>query len=148
MFLILSHTTSSVAQNFELKISSKDTRNTSLIETIKFNSIHFDENSIIKEADSISKNLVLLGYLNNHYNIDKKDSVYHCVYSLNNKIDSIRIHYSNKFPDKPILDKISLNYNALYFDLAINKVEPSLILVNNYIENMGYPFAHISLSNL
>ena len=69
-------------------------------------------------------------------------------FTLNAKVDQIRIRYDFPLFDKKILDQVSSNHSSSYFDMATNDVERVLIRINDHFETKGYSFANIHLSNL
>ena len=136
------------AQNFKLIVHSKDSSNIITLNSIPYNKVHISEKNINTEIKNISKKLALKGYINNSYLLNKTDSIFNCVFSLNNKIEKIRIYYSNKFIDNTVLQIISLNYTNTYFEIATNQIENSLNSIVNYFENKGASFTNVSLINL
>ncbi|WP_299523924.1 hypothetical protein [uncultured Lutibacter sp.] len=136
------------AQNFELLVSAKDSTNNSVLTSITYNKEHTTEKSIQEETILISKKLAFLGYINNSYLLNKKDSIYHYTYTLNKKIDTILIKYSNKNISNNILNKISANYTASYFEITTNKIEFALNSIVTYFENKGASFTNASLINI
>jgi len=136
------------AQNFKLIVHSKDSSNIITLNSIPYNKVHISEKNINTEVENISKKLALKGYINNNYLLNKTDSIFNCVFSLNNKIEKIRIYYSNKFIDETTLKQISLNYTNTYFEIATDQIENSLNSIVNYFENKGASFTNVSLINL
>jgi len=136
------------AQNFELRIYTKDTANTSLLKSFEYVKIHENKQSIVHEVENISKKLAFNGFINNKYNLVQKDSIFNCTYTLHKKIDSIRIYYSNKHINKNIISKLAKVYTNTYFEIATNRIEYSLNYIINYFENKGASFTSTSLNNL
>ncbi|WP_456378439.1 hypothetical protein [Lutibacter sp.] len=136
------------AQSLELITHSKDSSNNVLLQSIPYFKKHTTEKYLLKEVENFSKKLTYIGFLNNSYIINKKDSIYNCTFTLNNKIDTIRVYYSNKTLDKAILKQITTNYTESYFEVSTNNIENSLNSIVNYFENKGASFTSASLINL
>ena len=136
------------AQDFELQISTKDSVHNSALKNIQYIRLHKEPKTILKEAAIISKKLALTGFINNTYFINKKDTVYKCVYTLNVKIDTIRIYYSNTLLDKSILNKITTKFTNKYFEIATSNINNSLNSIVAYFETKGASFTTASLINL
>ncbi len=136
------------AQNFELLVSTKDSSATSTLEAIPYIKNHLTEKDVLEEVSVISNKLALLGFVNNNYILNHKDAVFNCVYTLNNKIDSLHIYYSSKHIDNTLLNKITSNYTPSYFKIPINKIELTLNSIVTYFENKGASFTNASLINI
>ena len=136
------------SQDFELQISTKDSVHNSVLKKIPYNILHKEPETIFKEADIISKKLALSGYINNTYTINKKNTLYKCIYTLNKKIDSIRIYYSNTLLDESILNKITTKSTNTYFEISTSAIDASLNNIVAYFETKGASFTNASLQNL
>ena len=110
------------AQNKNLTISSKKEFNSAILDSIPFNNSHHSKSDIIVEIIKISNKLTHKGFFNNTYNLTKKDSIFHCIFSLNKKIDSIRINYANPQINNTLLKKISNQFNSEYFEISTNEI--------------------------
>lgn len=137
-----------LAQNFELTINTKERKNASILKTISYTHIHNNQQSLFNEIDNISKKLRFIGFINNSFNIAQNDSVFLCTYSLNNKIESVRIFYPNKVLNKKILKEISDNYSEKFFEVQIEDVEKSLKQIVSHFEQKGASFTSCSLKDL
>lgn len=136
------------AQTFELLVYPKDSANSTVLKSIPYINIHNSHEGLLKEAANISKKLAIIGFINNSYHLNKKDTTYTCIYTLNTKIDSIRVYYSSKFIDSAILKKITTNYTNTYFEIATNTIENVLNYIVDYFENKSASFTTASLINL
>lgn len=136
------------AQNLELSINTKEIKNSSILKSIPHINKHDNRQSLLAEIDSISKKLQNIGFINNTFDITHNDSIYQCIYSLNNKIESIRVYYPNKSLDKKVLEKISNNYSTNFFDIQIENIEKSLKHIVNHYEKKGASFTSCSLKDL
>ncbi len=136
------------AQNLELLISTKDSSSISTLKPITYSKYHSSEKKLLKEVTSISKKLALIGFVNNNYVLNHKDSIYNCIYTLNNRIDTLRIYYNNKSINNKLLDEISSNYTSSYIEIPTNKIELTLNNIVTYFENKGASFTSASLINI
>ncbi|AMC10658.1 hypothetical protein Lupro_05105 [Lutibacter profundi] len=139
--------TSVYTQNFELIIQPKDSTNTSVFKSMPYVKTHNTYKNMLEEINNISEKLAAKGYINNSYNLNRKKSTFICTYTLNSKINTIKIYYSNKFIDETILKNLTTNYTNFYFEIPINTVENSLNFIVDYFENKGASFTTASLSN-
>ena len=147
--LLLSISFASVkAQNLKLLISTKDSSTISILKSIPYLRYHNSEKYLLKEVNSISKKLALIGFVNNNYVLNHKDSIYNCIYNLNNRIDTLHIYYNNKSIKNKLLDEISFYYTASYFEIPTNKIELTLNSIVNYFEYKGASFTNASLINI
>lgn len=146
--LLTTSFTSIFAQNFELSIHESDSSNHTEAQTIKYVKKHKTKGSVYKEIDIITKKLMLLGFINSNYSLIKKDSTFYCYYTLNEKINSIQIYYSNKLINESFLSQLTNNYTNTYFEIPTNKVESTLNSIVNYFEAKGASFTTASLRNL
>ena len=147
--LLLSASFASIhAQNFELKVHTKDSSNAYILKTIAYVKIHTTKKSVLNEIDSISNKLTLIGFINNNYTINEKDLVVSCVYTLNKKIKTIRIHYNSPYLKNSFFEKIATNHTNTYFEVPLNNIERTLNLIIEHFEDLGYSFTTISLKNL
>ncbi len=136
------------AQNFKLLVQSKDSSNAIVLSSISYKKTHHSENEIQNEIESLSIKLALKGYINNSYLLNKSDTLYNCIYTLNTKIEKIRVFYTNKFVDEGLLSNITSNYTRTYFEISTNDIETTLNFIVNYFETKGSSFTKVSLTNL
>lgn len=136
------------AQNFELNIFSKDSISYKKITAISYNKVHPNKKSIINEIDNVSNEFSKIGYIHNQYNLTEIDSVFYCEFTLHQKIDLIRIFYTQKSMNREFLNEISLNATDTYFDIQFTEVETTLNKIVKYYENLGHTFTNASLNNL
>ena len=136
------------AQNLKLLVQSKDSSNAIVLNSISYKKTHHSENEIQNEIESLSIKLALKGYINNSYLLNKSDTLYNCIYTLNTKIEKIRVFYTNKFVDEGLLSNITSNYTRTYFEISTNDIETTLNFIVNYFETKGSSFTKVSLTNL
>lgn len=147
-FILLISSQKTKAQNKKLTISSNKEINSVILDSITFNKNHHSINDISTELIKISKKLTKKGFINNTYTISNKDSIFHSVFTLNKKIDSIRILYSNSQLDNIILNKISDKFTTTYFEIATNHIELTLSKIITYFEHNGSTFTTCKLNNI
>lgn len=136
------------AQNFELKIHSKNEINKTAIDSLTYKTEHSNKETIYKEIDAISTIFSSKGFINNTYIIEENDTVVNCYFILNKRINLIHIYYS-EFDLKPdLLKKIALNYNNKYFEVSTKEIQKKLNTITKYYEKLGYSFIKTSLINL
>lgn len=111
------------AQNYELKIYSNDSINSAIIDSLDYLKKHNTKNDIIKEIGIFSKKLALKGFINNNYTLTQDDTIFNCTYALNKKVDSVRIYYGNGLVDKKLLEKFTIKYSDIFFEIPIYKIE-------------------------
>ena len=147
-FIYILSFTSVYAQNFELKIHSKDSSNNATLKSLTFLKSHKSKQSIVQEIEAISKKIALKGFLNNNYLLTQKDSIFNCQYTLNNKVDFTRVNYKNKLLEKHLLNQLSKNYTDTYFEILTSEIENTLNSIVNYYESKGASFTTASLKNI
>jgi hypothetical protein len=152
-FLILSHFfllpfANIYAQKYELKIFANDSIHNTIIKGIPYNKVHLTKNSAFSEVDSVSNKLSELGYINNTYVLNQKDSLIDCEFTLLDKVDMIRVFYEENTIDNNLLNEISFNVTNTYFDISFNSIENTLNSIIQYFENLGYPFTSVYLNNI
>ena len=135
-------------QNYELKLTAKDTANTAILQVISFQKFHPTNDGVFKEIDSISLKLSKLGYIDHQVlNTQLKDSVYTTQFLLSSNSESITIKYNTTLPSH-LLNQLNEIYDDSYIYTEIKNVP---ILLNNIIaelENQGYSFSQVSLKNI
>ena len=147
--LLLSASFASIhAQSFELKVYAKDSSNAYILKTIAYVKTHTTKKSVLNEIDSISNKLTLIGFINNNYTINEKDLIVSCIYTLNKKIKTIRIHYNSPYLKNSFFEKIATNHTNTYFEVPLNNIERTLNLIIEHFEDLGYSFTTISLKKL
>lgn len=136
------------AQNFDLIIQATDSSSIEVLKSISYNKVHISKESALREVDSISNKLSTIGYINNQYEISQKETFIICMFSLNKKIDLIRIFYPENAIEKDFLNQISIKCENNYFDIPLNWTEDTLEKIVTHFENSGHTFTNISLSKI
>lgn len=136
------------AQNIELEIIAKDSIRNYIIQDIPYNKVHLTRESAITEIDAVSNQLVKRGYIHNQYHLTEIDSLIECQFTINEKIELIRIYYPANLIEENFVKKIALHTTKSFFEIPFDKVEPSLNAIAHYFENKGHSFTTVSLTNL
>ncbi len=137
-------------QNLHLEINGISDYETSVIDSLNYQTNHKDFNSIEFEVDSIQKILYKKGYIENELKgvIKKNDSTFNAQFYLKKKFYTIYIYYDNVIIDPSILSLISKNVYDAYFELKFTEVENTLNYINSKITEKGFPFTKSKLSNI
>ena len=138
-----------LAQNFELKISTKDSLNTSIIYGVDFQKKHQNKQSLLAELDSLIFKFEKIGFLNSNLDsINNKDSVYTAYFNLGNSIKKIRIFYDEKSLPKKEAYKITKKVEDTFFEIDFSKTEKALNTIVNIFEQKGLSFTKAYLQNI
>lgn len=151
LFVIVSFTIFSMniySQSFELKIHSKNSIDRSIVNSITYKKYHLNKTSILKEIDSIAAIFSTKGFINNDYTLEENDSLMICVFSLNKRINAIRVYYSDLDLKPDLLKKISIRFNNHYFETSPTTIQDNLTTITKYYENLGFTFVKASLKDL
>lgn len=136
------------AQNYHLNIYAKDSLDTIILNKIPFKKNHPTKQSALAEIKNISKLLVYSGYFNNTYIIKVKDSVINCRYTLNKKMDYIKVYYNAEFKKSSLNNINDIKFENDYFIVATNKIEDTLNTIISFYEKNGFSFTSIYLNNI
>ncbi len=147
IFLFIANLHSVTAQQYHLTLTSKDSVSRNYLGTLKYRAFHKSKKSVFNEIDSISLKLAYAGFVNNDYRVTEIDSIFKCVFTLNNRIDSIKIFYHKKIPNT-LLTEISNSYTSNFFTITTSEIENTLNNIITYYENNGYSFVNASLKKL
>lgn len=148
LFFFITPLISVDAQSFELKIYSKKSTLEKDLDSILFKNTYLNKYDIYKVVDSISYDFALKGFINNSYSIKEKDTVINCFFTLNTKIDSVRIFYDQKLIAANFIKTISNDYTENYFEVHTPEIQKTLNAVSQYFETKGFSFSKVSLNNL
>ncbi len=137
------------AQEFELKIKTKDTLKQSVINLIDYRRFHENNASVYDQLDSLKQSLKTRGYFNNKItNIVQVDSVFISEIELGKKIENIKIFYNKNIFNKTLIKNFSDNYNDKSFVIKTQNVSQVLNELVAVLENQGKTFAQVSLKNI
>ncbi len=136
------------AQEFELKITVKDSVNIPIINSIEFRRFLQTENLVYAEIDSISMRLQKIGFLTNYIDTTQvQDSIYTAHYILGDNSETITITYNDENINNSIKN-LTEEYSNSYFKIDINDVSTVLNELVDYFENEGNSFVQVSLKNI
>ena len=139
---------SAEAQQLELRIYTKKSIHKKDVDSILFKNLYLTKNDTYRVVDSISNELALKGFINNSYLLKEKDTVINCFFTLNTKIDSVRIFYDQQMIAAKFLKTISKNFTKNYFEVNTSEIQKTLNAVSQYFETKGFSFSKVSLNNL
>ncbi|MEX1384179.1 MAG: hypothetical protein AB1Z17_12340, partial [Lutibacter sp.] len=151
LFVIVFFTISSInsySQSFELKIYSKDSADKPIIDAIDYKKYHLNKKSILKEIDSIALYFSTKGFINNQYILEEKDSLIMCDFSLNKRINIIRVYYNDINLKPELLKRLSINFNNQYFETSPTTIQDKLTTITKHYEKQGFTFVKASLKDL
>lgn len=135
------------AQNFELKLTSKDSIFNVELATFDLNKKFISKNKALKSCDSISTLLTLKGYFDNYYKSSVKDSTIIADFYFTRKFDSIKIHYKNEPLVNKLLNTLSIKYFDSIFKIPTYKTELVLNQLISTYEKEGFTFTTIKLDD-
>ncbi|MDN3676483.1 hypothetical protein QWY90_04075 [Flavobacterium paronense] len=145
MLLIFSRNVS--AQNFYLKIVGQNQKETKVIDSIGYISIHKNAKSIIDENNSFYEKLTTKGFLECQLteNFKPNDSTFYFKYKLGKKINYARIYIGIKSQEN-----IARNYNIKNDSITLpyEETESFLNATLKKLETNGFSMAKVKLVNI
>jgi hypothetical protein len=133
-----------VAQDYTLKLASKNTIENSFLSKIDFKKEHKDSISIFDELHRIHKLVQVNGYfLSVIDSLVLKQKNYFAFFNMNQKIDSVILKQQN-FPEV-ILQKF--NFKQHKIKMPINELAIFLTKISETFESKGNSFSKIRLKN-
>jgi len=134
-------------QTFELSAIAKNKTKNHIIHAVSYKKTHLSKQSVFTETDSILNALEKKGYFNTVLDsVFVKDSLFTAQYILGNKIENVKIYYTN-LPQK-LLRQISANTTDAFFIVSFEEIETALQHIANYYENNGNTFTQVFLSSI
>ncbi|HKJ06227.1 MAG TPA: hypothetical protein VJ970_02040 [Flavobacteriaceae bacterium] len=134
------------AQQYSLKITGKDSITTPIIYGINYIEKHPSEKSVKNEVVFFTKKLDSLGYLNHHFEVFKKDTLFSYVLDLGVKIDTAVITYNTI--DSALIESISNSFSKQQFSIPFTEISSWLSKIVAYYENKGFSFTTAKLENI
>ena len=119
-----------------------------VLNKIPFKKQHLNRQSVTNEIKNISKLLTKTGYFNNSYNIKEKDTLINCSFTLNKRIDTIRVYYDNKLDEKILNNLTNIKITNKYFEVSTNQIETTLNSIISFFEINGFSFTSIYLDSI
>ncbi|MFK8059095.1 MAG: POTRA domain-containing protein [Polaribacter sp.] len=133
------------AQDFYLKLTSKNKSELLILEKIDFQEKHKDSITIFKEVDKISNYLKNIGYFTNTIDSIKKiKKKYIAYFSLNYKVDKAVIKINKK--DNFLFKKIEKENNKII--ISIKKLQITLSDISKNLDKEGKSFSKVQLKNI
>ncbi len=139
--------TTCFSQNIHLKIIGSTPSENKVIDSLKYNSIPTNVKNCNDELKTIAERLSKIGYIENQLleNTKKNDSTYIATFILGDKIKFTHINISKNYELKEI---IALEKNKDSIVLAYSETEPFLNTTLQKLEQNGFAFAKLKLTNI
>ena len=139
--------TTCFSQNIHLKIIGSTPSENKVIDSLKYNSIPTNVKNCNDELKTIAERLSKIGYIENQLleNTKKHDSTYIATFILGDKIKFTHINISKNYELKEI---IALEKNKDSIVLAYSETEPFLNTTLQKLEQNGFAFAKLKLTNI
>ena len=132
-------------QKINLKISSVNKNEVTILNKIKYQKKHIDTTSINFEINKISKYLKNIGYFTNTIDsLVKTKNNYLAYFSLNEKINQSEIYV--KLKDQYLFSGFEFTNNTI--NIAIEKLQSILLNISKKIDLEGKSFSKIQLKNI
>ncbi len=137
------------SQNFNLKISIKDSVHNSILKQLDFRKTHQTNKSILLEVDSLKYKFERFGYLNNRLDsIVNIDSTYTAYFFLGKSTKQIRIYYDNKILARKEIFRFTKKITDEYFEIAIENISIALSQLVQLFESQGKSFTKVQLKEI
>ena len=145
LFLIFG--TNCYSQTFQLKIIGSSSIENKVIDSLKYNSIHSKAKDISNEVNTMSERLSKIGYIENQIleNTRINDSSYVAKFSLGERIKFIHIYIGR---NREIIDLVSLDKKKDTLSLPYSETETFLNSTLQKLEQNGFAFAKLKLTNI
>ena len=132
-------------QKINLKISSVNKNEVTILNKIKYQKKHIDTTSINFEINKISKYLKKIGYFTNTIDsLVKTKNNYSAYFSLNEKINQSEIYV--KLKDQYLFNGFEFTNNTI--NITIEKLQSILLNISKKIDLEGKSFSKIQLKNI
>jgi len=132
-------------QKINLKISSVNKNEVTILNKIKYQKKHIDSTSINFEINKISKYLKKIGYFTNTIDsLVKTKNNYSAYFSLNEKINQSEIYV--KLKDQYLFNGFEFTNNTI--NITIEKLQSILLNISKKIDLEGKSFSKIQLKNI
>ncbi|AOW18750.1 hypothetical protein LPB03_15390 [Polaribacter vadi] len=132
-------------QRINLKISSVNKNEVTILNKIKYQKKHIDSTSINFEINKISKYLKNIGYFTNTIDsLVKTKNNYSAYFSLNEKINQSEIYV--KLKDQYLFNGFEFTNNTI--NISIEKLQSTLLNISKNIDLEGKSFSKIQLKNI
>lgn len=147
-YLVLA--TNLISQNLHLRIEGHSQPETAVLDSLNYQLVHPNFNSIKRELDSLQNKLYSIGYLENEYSeiLKINDSTFSTFFSLKQKFSSILIYYDSTSLDIDLIKTIAKKVTTEYFEISISDIENTLNFINKKQTEQGFPFLQLKLSDV
>lgn len=147
LFLLISISWNTSAQEFQLKIVGQDNRETKIIDSIGYVVKHKNAKSVIDENGLLYEKLIKKGYTESQFleSFKPNDSTFGFRYNVGRKINSIHIYISKKFQED-LSSLYTVKNDTLV--LAYEENEAFLNTVLKKLETNGFSMAKVKLVNI
>ncbi len=135
-----------------LQIQGQNIAETTTIDSLGYNKLHDNYNTIKIEIDSLTSRLSKIGFIENKLVSLNKigDSLYKATFSLKKRYSHISIYYDSTRINKNLLKTIigTNNIGKDYFKVKLSDVAHTLNAINAKHAEQGLPFSKLNLSQL
>jgi hypothetical protein len=147
LFLLIANAWNTSAQEFQLKITGQNEKETKIIDSIGYAIKHKDAKSIINENNSFYEKLTKAGFTESQLleNSKLNDSTFGFKYSLGKKVNSIHIYIGKEFKED-IVSIYNLRNDTLILPFEENEIFLNTILKK--LESKGFSMARVRLVNI
>ena len=134
-----------IAQDYTLKLTSKNTIENTFLSKIDFKKEHKDSISIFDELNRIHKLVQVNGYfLSVVDSLVLKQKNYFAFFNMNQKVDSVILKQKN-FPEEILR---TFNFKQQKIKMPINQLAVFLNKISETFESKGNSFSKIRLKNI
>lgn len=128
---------------------TRDSVETAILNSIKYQKEHPSVSSVKASVDSVANALEAYGFLNVAMDtVIKSDSLYKISIQLRDRIDRVRIHFSNTNIHARDLFRISNKISDDTFEVSIEALPAALTDISRIYESRGRVFTKVRLKNI
>lgn len=147
LFLLITTSWNSSAQEFQLKIVGENEKENKIIDSIGYILKHKNTKSIVDENSSFYEKLTKKGYTESNFleNFKQNDTTFIFKYSIGKKINYARIYIGRNFQEN-----IASNYHLKKDTLVVpyEEIEEFLNTVLKKLESNGFSMSKVKLINI
>ena len=137
------------AQQLQLKISSSDPVETTLINTISYSNTFEDYKTLEAEVYALKKQLLQQGFIETQIlQISKQEDLVVAQLSLGQRYESIHLYAEKSLFEFLELDDIKNLDNSPYYIVKLSALENFLETLTSNLSAKSYPFARVALKNI
>jgi len=145
VFLILFSVNGFLAQEFVLKLASKDQNELLVLKKIDYVKKHTKSSTLYSEIDKISDYLKNIGYFANTVTeIEKAGTVYIAHFSLNAKIETALIELDSN--SKTYVNEFQIKNNTV--TIPLKKLQNTLYKISKNLDKEGKSFSKVQLKKI